>query len=461
MDIGKQGSIAILGIGREGQVAWRYLRERYPGKQLTLIAEEPADPEFTEQLTDNDSLVIRPLSEAGLGSFDVLVRSPGISLYRKSIQQAIENNTKIVTPSSLWFADHPNEKTICVTGTKGKSTTSALLAHMLQACGYRVRLAGNIGLPLLACEDRAVDWWVVELSSYQLADLQAAPDISVILNLSTEHLDWHGSVERYRQDKLRLVCLAADKPVVANAGDPVLKAALGGRKNIVWFNSGSGIQASGSGLRDGGNELPALIPEGLPGLHNLSNLAAALTALRLTGADLQSAMKSLPAFPGLAHRLQTLGKQGDLQFVNDSISSTPFATVAALAAFSGREVTLIVGGLDRGLDWTPYMSSVRELLPCAVIGIPDNGPRIVRQMKDLDLVPREGLHETANLPDAVELAKRLTPRGGIVLLSPGAPSFPQFRDYRDRGKKFAQLCGFSLAEEDLFQSGRSKAAGQG
>ena len=461
MRMGKEDRIAILGIGREGQVAWRHLREHYPGRHLTLIAEAPPDPEFSEQLMEKDSLLIGPLSEAGLNSFDVLVRSPGISLYRNSIQQAIENGVKIVTPSSLWFAHNPEEKTICVTGTKGKSTTSALLAHMLRSCGYRVILAGNIGLPLLACEDREVDWWVVELSSYQLADLQAKPDISVILNLSSEHLDWHGSEKRYHQDKLRLADLAAGNPVVANAADPVLKAALSGRENVVWFNAGSGIRVSGNRLCEGGDEVQAIIPEGLPGVHNLSNLAAALTVLHLVGADQQSALESLPSFSSLPHRLQTLGERGGVQFVNDSISSTPFATVAALEAFSGREVTLIVGGLDRGLDWTPYMSSLRGLLPCAVVGVPDNGPRIVRQMKDLDLVPLKGLHESANLSDAVELAKGLTPRGGIVLLSPGAPSFPQFRDYRDRGRKFAQLCGFSFSEEDLFQSGRSKAAGQG
>ncbi len=448
--MGKEGRIAILGIGREGQVAWRHLRKHHPGKHLTLIAEAPPDPGFSDQLTENDSLVIGPLSEAGLSSFDILVRSPGISIYRNSIQQAIENNTKIITPSSLWFAHNPDEKTICVTGTKGKSTTSALLAHMLRACGCRVSLAGNIGLPLLACEDREADWWVVELSSYQLADLQATPDISVILNLSSEHLDWHGSEQRYQQDKLRLADLAAGNPVVANAGDPVLKASLSGRENVVWFNAGSGIRASGNRLCDGENEVQAIIPEGLPGVHNLSNLAAALTVLRLIGADLQSALNSLPSFSSLPHRLQSLGERGGVQFVNDSISSTPFATVAALQSFSGREVTLIVGGLDRGLDWTPYMDSIRAFLPHAVVGIPDNGSRILRRMNELDLVPPEGLHESENLMDAVEVSKGLTPHGGVVLLSPGAPSFPRFRDYRDRGQQFARLCGFSVAEEELF-----------
>lgn len=461
MDWVTEGRIGILGAGREGQAAWRYLRDRFPGRHLTLIAEAPPAPGFSEQLAENDSLLVCPLSEAGLGSFQVLVRSPGISPYRKSIRQAIEKGTEIVTPSSLWFADHPNEKTICVTGTKGKSTTSALLAHMLGACGHRVRLAGNIGLPLLACEDREVDWWVVELSSYQLADLQAKPDISVILNLSPEHLDWHGSEQRYRQDKLRLVSLAADNPVVANAEDPVLKSALSGRKNTVWFNSAQGIRASADGLEEGGEPIPAEVPAGLPGQHNLSNLAAVLTVLRLIGADLQSALNSLSSFSSLPHRLQVLGEHGGVQFVNDSISSTPFATVAALKAFAGREVTLIVGGLDRGLDWTPYMDSVRTLLPRAVIGIPDNGARIVRQMEGLGLVPVEGLHESADLQGAVELAKGLTPRGGIVLMSPGAPSFPRFEDYRDRGRQFALFCGFTTAEEEDFFPGARKAAGQG
>jgi len=455
------GRVAILGIGREGQVVWRYLRERYPGIHLFLLAESQLDQHLTGQLTENDSLLIGPLSEAGLDSFDLLVRSPGISPYRNSIQQALGSGTKMVAPSTLWFAEHQDENTICVTGTKGKSTTSALLAHMLRACGYRVCLAGNIGLPLLACQDLDVDWWVIELSSYQLADLQATPDISVLLNLSSEHLDWHGSEERYRADKLRLVKLAAGGPVVANAADPALNAALAGRDNTAWFNSESGIKATAQGLTDGESTMQVRLPEGLPGTHNLSNVAAALTVLRVAGADLLAGLDSLPSFSSLPHRLQSIGERDGVLFVNDSISSTPLATVAALEAFSGRDITLIIGGLDRGLDWTPYMETVRNRLPAAIIGIPDNGPHIVGMMEELDIFPRNGLHMCQKLSEAVDEAKKLTPAGGVVLLSPGAPSFPQFSDYRDRGQQFAKFCGFSFSEQDMFSGEISKAAGQG
>ena len=146
--------VAILGIGREGRAAWRYLRTLYPATQLTLVAETEPDRDFVEQLTDDDRVQTGPLAEAGLENFDILIRSPGISPYRNSIQQAISAGVCITTPSKLWFEAHTEQNTICITGTKGKSTTSALLAHMLQACGYQVRLAGNIGLPLLACDEQ-------------------------------------------------------------------------------------------------------------------------------------------------------------------------------------------------------------------------------------------------------------------------------------------------------------------
>jgi len=461
MDALFAGRIAVLGFGREGQAAWRYLRKRFPAKQLSLLAESHPDADVLDQISDHDQLLVGPLSEANLDSFNLLVRSPGISPYRQSLKKAVASGAHIITPSTLWFAEHRGEKTICVTGTKGKSTTSALLAHMLRASGLRVCLAGNIGLPLMDCQDQDVDWWVIELSSYQLADLQAKPDISVILNLTSEHLDWHGGEERYREDKLRLAMLAAGGPVLANAADPVLRDALAARSNTSWFNSDSAIHATAGGLFDGNSSLVQNLPEGLPGFHNLANAAAALSVLRLAGVDLAAGIASMDSFTSLPHRLQILGERDKVLFVNDSISSTPVATVAALEAFSGRDITLIIGGFERGIDWGPYMETVSKHLPLAVIAIPDNGNRIVRQMESLDIIPEKGLHQSDNLSDAVELARGLTPQGGLVLLSPGAPSFPQFRDYRERGQRFAGYCGFACNEQELLAVELNKAAGQG
>lgn len=445
------GRFAILGTGREGRAAWRYLRARHPEISLDLLDEAAPDPDFLAQLTPRDRVVTGPLARAGLERYRILVRSPGISPYRDPLRQAVAAGARLTTPSSLWFAAHPDARTICVTGTKGKSTTSAMLAHVLAAMGNRVRLAGNIGKPLLDCDDRGVDWWVIELSSYQLADLEAQPTVAVLLNVTPEHLDWHGSEERYRQDKMRLADLAGNRPIVANADDPDLRRRLASRRNVHWFNRTGGIRAADGRLYDGERPLELKLPQGLPGAHNLSNVAAVLTVIRVTGADSASAVEALASFRPLPHRLQLLGERSQLRFVDDSISSTPMATAAALEALSGQIVTLIVGGLDRGLDWTPYMPAFASRTPLAVIGIPDNGPRIIARLREAGIEPPRGLHDATDLPAAVELARRLSPAGAVVLLSPGAPSFPHFRDFRDRGCQFAALCGFAADDREPYE----------
>jgi len=216
--------VGILGLGREGQAARDYMRSVFSELELTLICESPPERDFAAQLGEKDRLITGPLSRARLERFDLLVRSPGISPYRPAVQAAMKAGVEITTPSNLWFSAHPGEKTICVSGTKGKSTTSALIAHALRCCGYRVSLAGNIGRPLLSCRDKDVDWWVIELSSFQLTDLDAKPTVAVMLNLSEDHLDWHGSERVYRRDKLRLVELAGDSPVIVNASFARLNA---------------------------------------------------------------------------------------------------------------------------------------------------------------------------------------------------------------------------------------------
>lgn len=442
--------VAILGVGREGQAARKYLRRLHPEIPLTLVSESEPDRVFAGQLNEHDRMISGPLDAAGLEHFDLLIRSPGISPYRDSLRRAREAGVRITTSSSLWFATHGGEKTICITGTKGKSTTSALLAHLLRSAGQRVRLAGNIGLPLLACDDQGVDWWVIEFSSYQLADLEARPDIAVILNLTPEHLDWHGGEAVYRRDKLRLAELAAGRPLVANAMDPILRNAFAARPVTTWFNEAAGIRADGARVFDGERALPVGLPRGLPGAHNLANAAAALTVLRLLGGDVIEAARNLSSFRSLPHRLQRIGERDGVLYVNDSISSTPVATSAALSTFADHPASVILGGLDRGLDWSAYGEEFRARPPRAVIGIPDNGPRIIRNLRVAGVRPEAGFHECADLEAAVRLAIRITQPGGLVLLSPGAPSFPQFRDYRERGERFAALCGFSFDRAENF-----------
>jgi len=441
----EQARIAILGAGREGQATYRWLCRHLKTTALTLIAESAVDPSFENTLRACDRLITEPLSSARLESFDVLVRSPGISVYREPMRGALQAGVRITTPSNLWFAAHPGARTICVTGTKGKSTTAALLAHMLEAGGDRVQLAGNIGLPLLACGDGNVDWWVIELSSYQIADLEAAPTIAVFLNFSPEHLDWHGGERAYWHDKMRLADLTKNGQLIVNGADIELAGHFATAANVTWFNTFAGIHPVGSQIFDRNVLLQMTVPSGLPGRHNLQNITAALAAAAAAGHDVQRAANAVSTFESLPHRLQALGQRDGVTYVNDSIASTPFATVAALEALSDRPLLLILGGFDRGLDWSRFAKFFVDAAPNAVIGIPASGPRIIEILKSSGVSPTGGFHQVQDLQSAVTLARSLASPGDTVLLSPGGPSFPQFTDYRDRGNTFARLCGFEVA----------------
>ena len=438
-----QGSkVGILGAGREGRASHDWLRRQQPRLEITLLDESGVDPDFAAALHPPSRAIVAPLDARRLCSFDILIRSPGVSLYRPELQAARAAGVRITTPSNLWFAAHASAKTICITGTKGKSTTSALLAHMLQACGLKTRLAGNIGFPLLACDDEAVDWWVIEMSSYQIADLQANPDIAAFLNLSPEHLDWHGGYEAYRNDKLRLAELAQKGRRVVNHLDAGLAGYFSGSPRVVWFNHPDSVHVKNRQLMHRDLKLPAVMPPGLPGSHNLSNAAAALCIVDAAGAALDDAARSISSFEALPHRLQCLGEQNGITYINDSIASTPVATVAALEALHGKSIVLIVGGKDRGLDWSVHADAFGKWPPEALVGMPDNGPKIEVQLKVGGFKAAGGFHQVADLAAAVRKAESLAEPGGIVLLSPGAPSFPHFADFRERGYAFSRLSGF-------------------
>lgn len=435
-------NVAILGLGREGQAVWRQIRRRYPGKIIHLFAESAADDGFIETLDPAlDDCHFGPFAVDQLKEFDLLVRSAGISPYRSELQKLRSLGILFTTANSLWFAENPDAKTICISGTKGKSTTAALITHLLNYAGVKACLAGNIGRPMLDCDSKGVDWWVIELSSYQLSDLEAEPDMALLLNLSDEHIDWHGSAERYRADKLKLADMAGHGRLLVNSSDPVLVESLSGRNDIVWFNCAGRWQARESGVISGHAERAISAPLSLPGEHNMQNLAAALTVIDELGYEIPDIDQALASFTGLPHRLQTIGYKDDVRYVDDSISTTPVSVLAALNTVGFKQTVLLLGGLDRGLEWDEFAEELCGKEPAAIITMPDNGSKVLASLKRFAVEPAGGLHAVDNLSQAVALAQNLVPDTGSILLSPGAPSFPHFRDFEERGDQFAIHAG--------------------
>ena len=446
----EQSRVAILGAGREGQAVWRQLRRRFPKKPLGLFSESDIEEKFRLQLDPAiDQVHIGALDVTRLEVFDVLVRSAGISIYREELRELRSRGCEFTSASNLWFAENPDAKAICISGTLGKSTTASLTALLLSHAGINACLAGNIGRPMLDCDEENVNWWVIELSSYQISDLDAKPAIVVLLNISEEHLDWHRGFENYRSDKLRLARMAADGQVIANHSNNVLREDLKDCPGITWFNKKGGWQAltdrvfreSGeSGLSTHEHE-QVRAPASLPGEHNMQNLAAALTVVDALGLEIPRVDEVLASYHGLPHRLQFVGEKRGVRYINDSISTTPVSVTAALQTIGMRGVILLLGGMDRGLDWTDFARRIAVDAPYAIITLPENGQRLFDCLNVAGVKPKGGLHLVSGLEEAVLLAEKLVPEDGCILLSPGAPSYPHFQNYEDRGLQFIRYSG--------------------
>jgi len=435
--------IAIWGYGREGRAALAALRWRLPRQPITVFCSETEAPQLAA-MEDPGLLIDTRVDGAKLAAFEFVIKSPGISPYTSPAADAALHGTQFIGGTALWFGEHPGERTICVTGTKGKSTVTALIAHLLRAAGHRTALAGNIGLPLLELLDVAPgpEFWVIELSSYQSREA-VRPEVAVVLNFFPEHLDWHGSEARYYQDKLALVTEGMPRTAVLNAADPRLVGlTVPETTRVVWFNDADGWHLRDSDLYRGSRFIMDTRHLPLPGRHNRLNLCAALAAIEALGLDAVSLAPHAQQFKPLPHRLQALGSRDGLEFVNDSISTTPHASLAALDCYKGRRIAILVGGYDRGVDWGVFADRMATQPPKVVVTMGQNGPRIHERLKPLAATQRFALAEAVEMEDALRLARELLGDEGLVLLSPGAPSFPRYKDYVERGRHFAKVAGF-------------------
>jgi UDP-N-acetylmuramoyl-L-alanine---L-glutamate ligase len=441
----------VWGLGREGAANVRKLAAL--GISPVLVDDDPKDAS------------VLATADGGLDALagcEVVIKTPGISRYRPEAERLRAAGVVLVGGLGLWLAEADRDRVVCVTGTKGKSTTSSVLGHLLSGLGElagtgeRAGVGGNIGvLPYDPEVPGGYDYWVIEVSSYQAADLAFSPPVVAVTSLHPDHLPWHGGVEQYYRDKLSACSQPGAELTVANGDSDLLRERfplLGPR--VEWVSEAD---------EPGATWMDAL---GLPGRHNRRNALIArrcLRALGIGGADDDEAMRAAAeGYAGLPSRLATVGVLDGITFVDDSLSTNVLPTLAALEAFPGQPVALIVGGQDRGIDYAELAEGVlARQAPTLVLTLPDSGPRISAVINDRAVTTGRGARGSdggpagfagvIDCPDLLaavsegagwlrsgeEALDRGSPSRGVVLLSPAAPSFGRFRDYRDRGDAFA------------------------
>jgi UDP-N-acetylmuramoyl-L-alanine---L-glutamate ligase len=457
--------VGIWGLGREGHASLRKLATL--GAEPILVDDRPSDPTLPIY-GGHPVLVTADGGLAALEACDAVVKTPGMSRYRPELARLTALGVPVTGGLGLWLAEADLCRVLVVTGTKGKSTTSSVAGHLIRGLGYRCMVGGNIGAPPYDPEAGSdFDYWVIEVSSYQATDLPCSPPVVAVTSLHPDHLDWHGGVEQYYRDKLSACSQPGAELTVANGDSDLLRehAALLGPR-IEWVGEYDDPAADWMG------------PLGLPGRHNRRNALIArrcLIALGVPGAGDDGRLRAAAAgYQPLPSRLTPVGTVAGVTFVDDSLSTNVLPTLAALDAFPDRRIALIVGGHDRGIDYAPLAAGlVARDAPTYVLTLPDSGPRIRAQIEaaavlsaasspatpaptiapaptitpaptvpDASAAPPEtffaGVTDCPDLGTAVAAGFRWAQPDGVVLLSPAAPSFGVFKDYRDRGEAFAR-----------------------
>lgn len=426
----RSARVGIWGLGVEGTANLRKLRTL--SDDVVLVDDHPPpDGTFSGQVLATDAGGLDALTGC-----DVVVKSPGISRYRTDVGKLVALGVPVVGGLGLWLeslgADQ-RSRLVCITGTKGKSSTTAIAGHLLRRLAYRPMVGGNIGSPPYdpSHDDVSYDYWVIETSSYQATDLASSPPAVAVTSLNPDHLDWHLSVENYYRDKLSACSQpGADLSIINGDSDLLRPRGKLLSPRIEW------VRADDDPAADW------MTPLGLLGSHNRRNAQIARACLRAIGvpeADDDDALRlAAEGFEHLPSRLQVIGSVGGVTFVDDSLSTNVLPTLAAVDAFPTRRIALIAGGMDRGIDYAPLAAGLAtRLCPTLVLTVPDSGIRILAAIEQAQLVNVRAAGY-ADLDAAVRVGFEWAKPDGVVLLSPAAASYDHYRNYRDRGDAFAR-----------------------
>ncbi len=380
-------NVAIIGYGKEGKITEEYLKLKYPNLKIGIL-DESTDKNYLKKQNE----------------YDFAIKTPGIPKEKITIPYT--------TATNIFFSSIRNP-TIGITGSKGKSTTTSLVYEMIKASGKKVRLLGNIGNPMLAVLlEKNIDpkeIFVIELSSYMLDDIQYSPNVALLLNLFPEHMNYHGSIEKYYAAKRNIFKFqkSSDKAFVApfTAKIPVAD-----------------------------KDIPLL------GEHNKTDIRAAITAAKTFGVQDAAIKKAIKSFKPLPHRLELVGTFNGITFYDDAISTTPESTIMAIKSLKKVD-TIFLGGTDRGYDFTELEKIVKKYKIKNVVLFPDSGKRIFKSEKGLNVL------YTKSMEAAVAFAFKNTKADTICLLSTASPSYSVWKNFEAKGNEFQEFVrGFSTSK---------------
>lgn len=417
--------ILLYGAGREALSTRAFLKARQPDLRVFVTVDSgAADIPDTEVI--EPGALVDAIREHRFG---VIVKSPGVSRYKDVFDIARDAGIPVTSNLNLWGAAYRmNRMVIAITGTKGKSTTATLVHLMLNGSGIDAGLAGNVGLAPLEIADRH-PVVIFELSSYQTADMSFLPDIAAVTNLYPEHVDWHGSVDRYFRDKLHLIDREGGFPVALGAAartNGLVVAALRDQRRLI-----RNLTPEESTAID-----QAVATSRLKGAHNLDNARLAAQITLTAGGTIEGIVAGIAAFQPLPHRLEE-HQFGGITFVDDSISTTPEATKAALAAYHGRRIALIAGGHERQQDYAELATLLAGHGVTTLACLPVTGERLATATEAA--APQITVLREPDLEAAMKALHTHHGAFDTVILSPGAPSYNQFKNFEERGQRFIAL----------------------
>ena len=443
----KGKKVLVVGLGKSGLAAALFLRRR--GAQVTVSDIRSAEALAKDIPALLDEGINVEAGGHGLLTFrrqDLIVVSPGVPLETPELVQAKSFGRPVIGELEL-AARFLKGKILAVTGSNGKTTTTTLVGEILEKAGFPTLVGGNIGVPVIALIEESTDttWSVLEVSSFQLESTeQFHPSIAVILNITPDHLDRHGTFENYAQAKERIFAAQDGNDFAVLNADNVRAAAAAARSKaqVYWFSlehpvdQGAWVEGGSVLYRAAENAaLEVVMPiSGIPlkGEHNIENVLAAVCASRLAGASVDAIRKGIEGFKAVEHRLEYVATLNGVEIYNDSKATNVDATAKAIAAFPSG-IHLILGGKDKNSDYTQLADLLRSRVK-AVYTIGSAAEKIESQLRGV-----VSIHSCETLEKAVAAVAKAAHPGDVVLLAPACSSFDQFESYEHRGRVFKEL----------------------